>query len=174
LKGAIVTFKSALRRQPTWEGLYDGLGWSRFGLKRHHLAIAAFRPALDRNPNYVDALNGLGSALFELGQYDVALPPLDQALRGSQPLLSKEPMEASVLRAKVAWSLYYLGRHREALAMFIRASLAAPDSHYFQAGIGWCYIQLGQKEQARTAFQRALLLGPGNEVVLEGLRRASR
>ena len=154
--------------------MYDGLGWSRFGLKRHHLAIAAFRPALDRNPNYVDALNGLGSALFELGQYEVALPPLEQALRGSQPLLSKEPMETSVLRAKVAWSLYYLGRYREALAMFIRASLAAPDSHHFQVGIGWCHIHLGQKEQARAAFQRALLLSPSNEGVLEGLRRASR
>jgi tetratricopeptide (TPR) repeat protein len=174
LKGAIISFKSTLRRQPTWEGLYDGLGWSRFGLKRHHLAIAAFRPALDRNPNYVDALNGLGSALFELGQYDLALPPLEQALRGSRPLLSKEPTEAVVLRAKVAWSLYHLGRYREALATFIQASLAAPDSHQFQEGIGWCYIQLGQKEQARAAFQRALLLAPADKAVLEGLRRASR
>ena len=30
--GAIVTFKTALRRQPTWEGLYNGLGWSRLRL----------------------------------------------------------------------------------------------------------------------------------------------
>src|SRR5439155_17395260 len=131
-----------------------------------------FRPARERNPTYVDALNGLGSALFELGQYDVALLPLDQALRGSQPLLSKEPMEASVLRAKVAWSLYYLGRHREALAMFIRASLAAPDSYQYQVGMGWCYLKLGQKDDARAAFQRAMKLGPSDETVLEGLRRA--
>ena len=147
--GAIITFKSALRRQPTWEGLYDGLGWSRFRLGRNHLAIAAFRPALDRNPQYVDALNGLGSAFFELGQYDVALPALEKALQGSQPLIASEPSEAAALRAKVAWSLYHLGRYREALATFIRASLAAPDSDQLQVGMGWCYIQLGQKAEAK-------------------------
>jgi hypothetical protein len=27
-RAAIISFKTALRRQPTWEGLYDGLGWS--------------------------------------------------------------------------------------------------------------------------------------------------
>ncbi|PYN89768.1 MAG: hypothetical protein DMD87_04285 [Candidatus Rokuibacteriota bacterium] len=173
-RGAIVSFKIALRRQPTWAGLYNGLGWSRFRLKRNHLAIAAFRPALDRNPDYVDALNGLGSALFELRQYGAALPPLEQALRGSQPLIAKEPAEAQILRAKVGSSLYHVGRYREALAMFIRASLAAPDSPELQEAIGWCYIQLGQKQLAREAFQRALLLAPGNEAVVERLRRASR
>src|SRR5262245_4772251 len=45
---AIVTFKSALRRQPTWEGLYDGLGWSGARLAGYHLASVAFRQAHDR------------------------------------------------------------------------------------------------------------------------------
>src|SRR5438094_567823 len=170
---AIITFKSALRRQPTWEGLYDGLGWSRVRLQRYHLAIAAFRPALDRNPDYADALNGLGSAHFELGQYDLALPTLEKALRRSRPLFGDEPVEAAALRAKVAWSLYYVSRYRDALAAFTRASAAAPNDAELQVGIGWCHIQLGQKAQARAAFQRALQLGPGNEAALEGLRRAS-
>jgi len=170
---AIITFKSALRRQPTWEGLYDGLGWSRVRLQRYHLAIAAFRPALDRNPDYADALNGLGSAHFELGQYDRALPTLEKALRRSRPLFGDEPVEAVALRAKVAWSLYYVRRYRDALAAFTRASAAAPSDAELQVGIGWCHIQLGQKAQARAAFQRALQLGPGNEAALEGLRRAS-
>jgi Tfp pilus assembly protein PilF len=170
---AIITFKSALRRQPTWEGLYDGLGWSRFRLQRYHLSIAAFRPALDRNPDYTDALNGLGSAQFELGQYDVALPTLEKALRRSRPLIGDEPVEAAALRAKVAWSLYYVRRYRDALATFTRASVAAPSAAELQVGIGWCHIQLGQKEQARGAFRRALQLGPGNEAALEGLRRAN-
>jgi len=172
-ESAIITFKSALRRQPTWEGLYDGLGWSRVRLQRYHLAIAAFRPALDRNPDYADALNGLGSAHFELGQYDLALPTLEKALRRSRPLFGDEPVEAAALRAKVAWSLYYVRRYRDALAAFTRASAAAPNDAEFQVGIGWCHIQLGQKAQARAAFQRALQLGPGNEAALEGLRRAS-
>jgi tetratricopeptide (TPR) repeat protein len=171
-RGATVTFKTALQRRPTWEGLYNGLGWSRLRLGRHQLAAAAFRSALDRNPDYVDAWNGLGSALFERGNYEAALPPLERALEGSRRLLSAEPPDVTTLRGKIAWSLYYLERHREALAMFIRASLAAPDSYQYQVGMGWCYLKLGQKDEARVAFRRAMQLGPGDEAVREGLRRA--
>src|SRR5262249_7543557 len=54
-RAAIVTFKTALRRQPNWEGLHGGLGWSRLRLGRFYLASTAFRAALDHNPDYVDA-----------------------------------------------------------------------------------------------------------------------
>jgi tetratricopeptide (TPR) repeat protein len=170
-RGAAVTFKTGLRRQPTWEGLYNGLGWSRLRLGRYQLAAAAFGSALDRNPDYVDALNGLGSAQFERGHYDLALPPLEKALQGSRRLLRAEPAEVTILRGKMAWSLYYLERHREALAMFIRASLAAPESQQYQVGMGWCYLKLEQKDDARAAFRRAQQLGPIDETVREGLRR---
>src|SRR5215510_12002402 len=169
---AIVTFKSALRRQPTWEGLYNGLGWSRLRLARYHLASVAFRQALDRNPDYVDAVNGMGSALFALGQYEAALPLLDKALRGTRTLIGPDPPETTSLRNKVAWTLYYVGRYREALAMFIRVNLAAPSSHQSLVGMGWCYMQLGQKGDARAAFQRALQLRPTDEDAREGFRRA--
>src|SRR6266850_2716281 len=97
------------------------------------------------------------------------MPPF----RRSRPLIGAESPEAGTLRPKVAWSLYHLGRYREALAMFVRASLASPDSHQLHVGMGWCYIKLGQKGDARTAFQRALQLGPGDEAAREGLRRVS-
>jgi tetratricopeptide (TPR) repeat protein len=171
-RGAVITFKTALRRQPTWEGLYDGLGWSRLRLGRYQMAAAAFQSALDRNPDYVDALNGLGSAQFERGNYEAALPSLEKALEGSRRALSTEPPEVTIVRGKMAWSLYYLERHREALAMFIRASLAAPDSYQYQVGMGWCYLKLGQKDDARAAFRRAMKLGPSEEAAREGLRRA--
>jgi len=170
---AVVTFKTALRRQPTWEGLHNGLGWSRLRAGRYHLAADSFRTALNKNPDYVDAANGLGSALFEQGNYEAALPQLETALDGSRrPLIGKEPPEVTILRGKVAWSLYYLERPREALAMFIRASLAAPDSYQYQVGMGWSYLKLGQKHDARAAFQRAMKLAPSDEGVREGLRRA--
>ncbi|HVI86522.1 MAG TPA: tetratricopeptide repeat protein [bacterium] len=171
-RDATITFKTALRRQPTWEGLYNGLGWSRLRLGRYQMAAAAFKSALDRNPDYVDALNGLGSAQFERGNYEAALPSLEKALNGSRRALSAEPPEVTILRGKIAWSLYYLERHREALAMFIRASLASPDSYQYQVGMGWCYLKLGQRNDARAAFQRALKLGPTDEAAREGLRRA--
>jgi len=171
-RGAVVTFKAALKRQPTWEGLYNGLGWSRLRAGRYQLAAASFRSALNKNPDYVDASNGLGSALFERGNFEAALPPLENALNGSRRLIGKESPEVTTLRGKVAWSLYYLERHREALAMFIRASLASPDSYQYQVGMGWSYLKLGQKDDARAAFQRAMKLGPSDEGAREGLRRA--
>jgi len=171
-RGATITFKTALRRQPTWEGLYNGLGWSRLRLARYQMAAAAFTSALDRNPDYVDALNGLGSAQFDRGNYEAALPALEKALDGSRFALSTETPEVTILRGKIAWSLYYLERHREALAMFIRASLASPDSYQYQVGMGWCYLKLGQREDARAAFHRAMKLGPSDEAAREGLRRA--
>jgi len=170
---AILTFKTALRRQPTWVGLYNGLGWSRLRLARYHLAIVAFQQAVDRNPDYVDAINGMGSAFFALAQYDAALPLLTKALRGTRPLVGHEPPETSPLRHKVAWTLYHTGQYREALAMFIRANLTAPNSPQVLVGMGWCYMQLGQKGDARAAFQRALQLGPSDEAAREGFRRAS-
>jgi tetratricopeptide (TPR) repeat protein len=172
-RGAVGSFKTALERQPTWEGLANGLGWSRLRIGRYQLAADAFRDALQRNPDYVDAWNGLGSALFEHGDYDAALPPLQRALEGYRQLTGPEPPEVTTLRGKIAWSLYYRERYREALAMFIRASLVAPTAQSFQVGMGWCYLQLGQQAEARTAFRRAEKLGPNDEVVREGLRRAS-
>ena len=172
-RGAVVTFKAVLRRQPTWEGLYDGLGWSRLRVGRYQLAIDAFRSALDRNPDYVDAWNGLGSTFFERGDYEAALAPFEKALYGSRQLAGPEPAEVTTLRAKMAWSLYYLGRYREALAMFIRASLGAPGSHQLQVGMGWCYLSLGQKADALAAFQHATRTEPNDEIVREGLRRSS-
>jgi tetratricopeptide (TPR) repeat protein len=140
---------------------------------RYQLAIDAFKSAVDRNPNYVDAWNGLGSTLFERGDYEEALAPFEKALHGYGRLEGAEPAELTTLRAKMAWSLYYLERYREALAMFIRASLGAPGSHQLQVGMGWCYLSLGQKADARAAFQRAMRTEPDDEIVREGLRRAS-
>jgi len=172
-RGAVGSFKAALERQPTWEGLANGLGWSRLRIGRYQLAADAFRDALNRNPDYVDAWNGLGSALFERGDYEAALPPLQRALEGYGRVAGPEPPEVTTLRGKIGWSLYYRERYREALAMFIRASLAAPTAQPFQVGIGWCYLQLGEQAEARAAFRRAEKLGPNDELVREGLRRAS-
>lgn len=172
-RAAIITFKTALRRQPTWDGLHAGLGWSRFRLGRYHLAGETFRTALELNPESVDAMIGLGSAQFELGEYEAALPHLAAAVRRLEPLAGPEPPELSRVRAKLAWSLYYLERYREALIQFEKGLRAQPSLHGLHNGVGWSYLRLGQKDRARAAFQRALALKPGYEDALEGLRQAS-
>ena len=172
-RAAIITFKTALRRQSTWGGLHVGLGWSRFRLGRHHLASEAFRAALDLNPDHVDAMVGLGSAQFELGRYEAALPPLRKAMQRLEPLAGAPPPELPAVRAKTAWALYYLGRHRDALTLFEQAIRATPDWHGLHNGAGWCYLKLGEKKKARTAFERALSLEPGYEDAAEGLRQVA-
>jgi tetratricopeptide (TPR) repeat protein len=168
-----MTFKTALRRQPTWEGLYAGLGWSRLQLGRGRLALVSFRDALDRNPRYPDALIGAGSALFGLGQYESARPLLEDALRlvsadGSDPAL------VNVVQSKLAWTLYHLGRYREAEALFRRAIQSTPGRPQLLAGIGWCYLQLGRPIDARSAFEQALGLEPGYPDAVEGLWHVGR
>jgi len=171
-RAAAIVFKTVLRRQPSWEGLYDGLGWSRFRLGRYHLAIEAFQAALDLAPDHSDALIGMGGALFELGRYEGAIPPLERGLRGMKTAVGKEALEAPAARARLAWSLYYAGRPVEALGAFERALRAAPRGAGLYNGIGWCQLKLGDRQRARAAFERALALQPGYDDAVEGLRQA--
>src|SRR5438445_10735030 len=59
-RGAVITLKTALRRQPTWEGLYSDLRWGRRRAGRYQLAAASFRSALARTPDYAHASNRPG------------------------------------------------------------------------------------------------------------------
>ena len=137
---------------------WDGVGFVSAATR---LAAAAFRSAVDRNPDYVDALERSRLGTVRAGQLR-GRPSIARkgARTGRGGLLSAEPPDVTILRGKMAWSLYYLERHREALAMFIRASLAAPESYQYQVGMGWCYLKLGQRDDARAAFRRAMKLGP--------------
>jgi tetratricopeptide (TPR) repeat protein len=77
------------------------------------------------------------------------------------------------VRAKIAWSLYYLGRYEETRVAFEQALREAPDWHGLHSGIGWTQLHLGRKAQARAAFEQALKLRPDYADAQERLRRAS-
>ena len=171
---ATITFKTALRRQPNWEGLYDGLGWSRLRVGHPRLARDAFHAALALEPQYLDALIGLGFAEYELRRYSEAMPPLTTALSQLTPTIGEELFQAQRVRAKIGWSLYHLGRYQDALVVFQTGAGAQRDAHVFQAGMGWCYLRLQRSGDARVAFERALALEPSYEDAVEGLRLASR
>ena len=88
-RGAVGSFKTVLARQPTWEGLSNGLGWSRLRIGRYQLAADAFRESARPKSRLRRRLNGLGSALFERGDYEAALPPLERALDGYRRLTAR-------------------------------------------------------------------------------------
>jgi Flp pilus assembly protein TadD len=87
-------------------------------------------------------------------------------------ILGREAREAPAARARYAWSLYYVGRHADALDAFERALRAAPQGAGLYNGLGWCHLRLGNRQRARAAFERALALQPGYEDAAEGLRQA--
>jgi len=172
-RASTVTFKTTLRRQPTWEGLYNGLGWSRLRLNRPHLARDAFRAALDANPAYTDAMAGWGLALYELDEYDSAIPALDQATATLEASLGREAPELVDLREALAWSLYRTGRFGEAAVEFERVIKARPNGPEPQAALGWSYLRMGRRGAARAAFLRALELAPNSPDAARGLVQAS-
>jgi Flp pilus assembly protein TadD len=172
-RASTVTFKTTLRRQPTWEGLYNGLGWSRLRLNRPQLARDAFRAALDANPAYTDAMAGWGLALYELDEYAAAIPALDQATATLEASLGRDAAELVDLREALAWSLYRTGRFGEAAVEFERVIKARPGGPEPQAALGWSYLRLGRRGEARAAFTRALELAPHSSDAARGLSQAS-
>ena len=172
-RASTVTFKTTLRRQPTWEGLYNGLGWSRLRLNRPQLARDAFRAALDANPAYTDAMAGWGLALYELDEYAAAIPALDQATATLEASLGRDAAELVDLREALAWSLYRTGRFGEAAVEFERVIKARPGGPEPQAALGWSYLRLGRRGEARAAFLRALELAPNSPDAARGLSQAS-
>jgi Flp pilus assembly protein TadD len=172
-RASTVTFKTTLRRQPTWEGLYNGLGWSRLRLNRPHLARDAFRAALDANPAYTDAMAGWGLALYELDEYAAAIPALDQATATLEASLGRDAPELVDLREALAWSLYRTGRFGEAAVEFERVIKARPNGSEPQAALGWSYLRMGRRGDARAAFLRALELAPNSPDAARGLSQAS-
>ena len=167
-------FKTALRRQPDWEGLYNGLGWSRLRLDRPNLAHDAFRAALDANGQYTDALAGLGLALNRLGDHAAAIPVLDQAVAALEGALGRGAPELVELREALARSLYQQGRYGEAAVEFERVVRARPEQAGLQAALGWALLNGGRRGDARVAFQRALALAPDSTDARRGLALASQ
>jgi tetratricopeptide (TPR) repeat protein len=96
-------------------------------------------------------------------------PALERLAKGSG-----DRLEAAGVRAKVAWSLYHLGRYDEARVAFEQGLREAPEWHGLHTGLGWTYLRLGRKAEARAAFQRALDLEPRHADALEGMKLASR
>lgn len=168
---ATLTFKQAIQRRPDWHGLYAGLGWSRYRAGRYHLALQSFQDALRIEPQFQDAKVGLGFCLFELRRYAEAAPALESALLSAPARLGDlQPYDKGPIRAKLAWSLYYVGRYGQAREQFERGIGEHPDWWGLYGGLGWTLLQLGDRPAARRAFEKALNLQPQYPDAREGMK----
>jgi tetratricopeptide (TPR) repeat protein len=167
-------FRVGLQRQPSWAGLYDGLGWSRYRVGRHHLALDAFTQALALDPNYRDAQAGRAYSLFALERYAEARPQLERLLREGEGLGFQTPLEdVEDIRARYAWTLFYLGEYAAAEKQFAAGVAAHPDWAGLHNGLGWARLRRHDLASAVASFRRALELRPDLADAREGLELAA-
>jgi Flp pilus assembly protein TadD len=168
-------FRLALARQPRWPGLHDGLGWSRYRAGRYHIALDAFREALALDPEYRDAQIGTAYSLFALGRYAEARPILATLVSAGEKTLFRPALsDLESVRARYAWTLFYLEDYRGAQAQFLRGLAARPGWAGLHNGLGWTVLRLGDHVAAQRSFQQALALRPAFDDAQQGLMLAKR
>lgn len=167
---AILHFRQVLVRQPGWAELYDGLGWSRFQVNRYNLALEAFRQALALAPRHRRARVGFAFSLFDLARYAEALPQLERlAGEGEGSASQGVPPDIEEIRARLAWTHFYLGNYTRAREQFLKGLTAQPEWAGLHNGLGWTHLRLGDRVQAANSFRRALALRPGFTDARDGL-----
>ena len=170
---ATLHFRQVLVRQPGWPELHDGLGWSRFQVNRYNLALEAFRQALALDPRHRGARVGLAYSLFELGRYAEALPQLERLTGEGEGSASHGLLpDVEEVRARLAWTRFYLGDYTRAREQFLRGLAARPEWAGLHNGLGWTHLRLGDRGQAATSFRRALALRPSFADARDGLDQA--
>jgi Tfp pilus assembly protein PilF len=163
-------FRTALARQPQWAGLHNGLGWSRYRVERYHLALKAFGDALALDPQYRDAAVGQAYSLYALERYDEARPLLERLVREGEGGGFQTPLsDVDEVRARYAWTLYYLGDYAAARAQFAKAAAAHLDWAGLHNGLGWSSLRLGDRAAAAESFRHALSLRADFEDAREGM-----
>jgi Tfp pilus assembly protein PilF len=168
-------FRLALARQPQWPGLHDGLGWTRYHAGRYQLALDAFREAVALDPNYRDAQVGVAYALFALERYEEARPLLATLVReGEKTFFQPARPDVEDVRARYAWTLFYLDDFQEAQAQFLRGLAAQPTWAGLHNGLGWTVLRLGDRAVAQRSFRQALALRPNFDDARQGLVLAQR
>ena len=166
-------FRQALRRQPRWEGLHNGLGWALYEQRRYPEAADAFRESLSLDPRHRDAAVGLAYALFDARKYADALPLLERLTReGEGHMLQSATSDVESVRSRLAWTFYYLRKYDRAREEFQKGISARPDWYGLHNGLGWTQLQQGDRAAARQSFERALRLKPDLVDARQGLARA--
>lgn len=170
---ATLHFRQVIARQPGWVGAYDGLGWARFQVNRYILALEAFRQALALEPRHRDARVGYAFSLFELARYAEALPQLDRLIREGEGSAPSRPLpDVEEVRARLAWTLFYLGDYQRARGQFLKGLAVRPEWAGLHNGLAWTYLRLGDRLQAFASFRRALELQPDFADARDGLTQA--
>ncbi|MBD5284293.1 MAG: tetratricopeptide repeat protein [Bacteroides sp.] len=149
---------SALREEPGNPSnplLVTNLGIVRNHLEKYELAVESFDLALARLPQSTVALTGRAESFIALEKYDRALADLDRAEEVDSTLTLPLAMKG--------YLLLRLNRPADALPVFDRFAILAPQEAVAHAGRGDCLAGTADLKEAVAAYKEALALDPRPE-----------
>lgn len=139
--------------EPRHWGLYYSRGVARERSGDWDGSVKDLRKALELNPDRPEVLNYLGYSFVDRGEnYDEALAMIERAV--------KLRPDAGYIIDSLAWALYRLGRHAEALPKMEEASLLEPVDPVVTDHLGDVYWVNGRQTEARFQWRRALSFQP--------------
>ena len=136
--------------------LYYARGISHERAKRWEQAERDFRKALELSPDQPQVLNYLGYSYLEMNTN------LDEALGMIERAVEQRPDDGYIVDS-LAWALYRLGRHEEAVVPMERAASLMPVDPVVNDHLGDVYWAVGRRNEAEFQWRRALSFGPEEE-----------
>jgi tetratricopeptide (TPR) repeat protein len=136
-------------------------GWLLYLNGRHDQAITSYDKAIAAKPKAVEPL--LGKSLPEM-----ALRKWRDAASTTQKAQRLDP-DNYLATSRLAYSLYNLGRYREAEPHYERLVTLYPSDMEMTAGLAWSMLKQGKKSAAKKLFEEILEIAPAHASARQGL-----
>lgn len=150
-------------RAPDWRLLHARALMNQ-RLDRWEQAEADFRAALADQPDQPTVLNNFAYSMVEREEN------LEEALEMIRRAVAAEP-ESGYFVDSLAWALFRMGRHDEAVPHMERAVELLPTDPILNDHLGDVYWAVGRYREARFQWRRALSFGPHDELDMDRVRR---
>lgn len=171
---ALKRFEQDANQYREWAELHDAMGWCHYFLEEYEEAKECFRRALVHKPEYKWSLEGLeaieatrrapletADSLLAAGRYTEARAAYQRIHEGETA--AEQDAKVPALAGE-GWSLYYLGRYREATKCFRSAHKKDRKSADVLRGLAYCDYAQGEYKRALTSLRLALELDAGHTI----------
>ena len=171
---ALKRFEQEANQYREWAELHDAMGWCHYFLEEYEEAKECFLKALVYKPEYKWSQEGLeaieavrrapletADALLAAGRYTEARAAYQRIHEGETAAEQGAKIPAL---AGEGWSLYYLGRYREATKCFRNAHKKDRKNADTLRGLAYCDYAQGEYRRALTSLRLALELEPAHTI----------